>query len=133
MRMTVAIVRSFAADADLTGRIGIPVLTLHAIDDPTAFVELEHAFRATMESAGASDRLVQTFGDYAAHSFLAAPDYIAETQALLAWVERGEKPSARAIAERCRALERDFGPGCRFVVDYEVKPLDTRIVPRQRP
>ena len=31
----------FAADADLAGRIAVPVLTVHAIDDPTAFVELE--------------------------------------------------------------------------------------------
>jgi hypothetical protein len=128
-----AAVARFAADADLTGRVGIPMLSLHAIDDPTAFVELEHAFRDTVAKAGASDRLVQTFGDYAAHSFLAAPDYIAETEALLAWVESGEKPTARSVAGRCKSLEPSYGPGCRFVVDYEAQPLDTRVAPRQRP
>lgn len=31
----------FAADTNLQGRIDVPVLSLHAIHDPTAFVELE--------------------------------------------------------------------------------------------
>ena len=111
----------------------VPVLTLHAIHDPTAFVEMEDTFRRAMASAGMADHLVQTFGDYAVHSFLAAPDYIAELEALLAWVDRGEKPTAAGIAARCRALQATYGPGCKFVVDYRPQPLEARVPPRERP
>jgi hypothetical protein len=128
-----AAVARFDADAGLDGRIGVPVLTLHAIHDPTAFVEMESSFREAMAAAGTADHLVQTFGDYAVHSFLAAPDYIAELEALLAWVDHGAKPVAARIAERCHAFEATFGPGCRFVPDYRPEPLDHRVAPRERP
>ena len=126
-------VARFDADAGLTGRIAVPVLTLHAINDPIAFVEMEDNFRRTMEAAGTSDHLVQTFGDYDMHSFLAEPDYIAELEALLAWVERGQKPTAQRISTRCKAFEAEHGPGCKFVVDYRPAPLDTRVARRERP
>lgn len=43
--------RDLSYDSDLTGKVSIPVLTLHAIDDPTAFVEHESAYRATLQGA----------------------------------------------------------------------------------
>lgn len=132
-RADAAAVARFAEDADLSGRIAVPVLTLHAIHDPIGFVEMEDTFRRTMERAGTSGHLVQTFGDYAAHSFLAAPDYVAELEALLAWIDRGEKPTPQGIASRCKALEADYGPGCKFVVDYRPEPLEARVPPRERP
>lgn len=42
-------VRDLSYDSDLTGRVTVPVLTLHAIDDPTAFVEHEAAYRDTAQ------------------------------------------------------------------------------------
>ena len=39
--------RDLTWDSDLTGAVTIPTVTLHAIDDPTAFVEHESAYRAT--------------------------------------------------------------------------------------
>ncbi|MEO8923593.1 MAG: hypothetical protein ABI330_12345, partial [Caldimonas sp.] len=73
---------AFAADADLQGRIGVPVLTLHAIDDPTAFVELESTFRDTMNRGGSGDRLVQVFSDDHEHSYLADAEYVSVMGAL---------------------------------------------------
>jgi hypothetical protein len=125
-----AAVARFAADADLTGRIGAPVLAAHAIHDPTAFVELEHAFAETMKAGGSADRLVQAFTDDRQHSYLADPVYPALFEALLAWVEKGEKPTPASIAARCRAMEAAFGPGCRFVPGYAVPPLESRVPAR---
>lgn len=120
----------FAKDMDPTGRIDVPVLTAHAINDPIAFVELESAFRQVMEAAGSASRLVQVFTDHKAHSYFADPEYPALFSALLAWIENGEKPTSAGIARQCKASEASFGPGCRFVPDYQVRPLGTRVPAR---
>ena len=70
-------VRKLADDSDLTGQLLVPTLTMHAIDDPTAFVELEQVLRDTVAKAGKSDLLVQSFTDEHEHSKLATPEYAA--------------------------------------------------------
>jgi len=127
-----AVRAAFAADADLTGRIGVPVLTLHAIDDPTAFVELESAFRATMVQGGSADRLVQVFSADREHSYLADAEYVAAMAALLAWVERGDKPTPASVAARCERVDARFEPtrGCRIRPDYTPAPLAMRVPAR---
>jgi pimeloyl-ACP methyl ester carboxylesterase len=120
----------FGADTDPGGRIGVPVLSVHAIDDPVAFVELESTFRETMQKAGSAEYLVQVFTDDHEHSYVSDPQYAAAMQALLAWVERGEKPTPQTLAARCAPLEAAFGPGCRFVPDYRSAPLSQRVAPR---
>lgn len=119
---------AFAADADLSGRIGVPVLTLHAIDDPTAFVELESAFRETMVRAGSGDRLVQVFTAEREHSYLADAEYVAAMSALLDWAGGGRKPSAEDIAGRCAAVDPRFDParGCRIRPAFVPPPLAAR-------
>ena len=102
------------------------VLTVHGIGDPTAFVELDAAFRDTMEKGGSAARLVQTFTDHAEHSYLADPVYPTLLAALLRWIERGEKPTPAGIARECEASERTFGPGCRFLPDYRPAALESR-------
>jgi len=123
-------VAQFAADTDPGGRIAVPVLSVHAIDDPVAFVELESTFHDTMQKAGSAGHLVQSFTDDHEHSYLSDPQYAAAMQALLAWVERGEKPTPQTLATRCATLEAAFGPGCRFVPDYRSAPLSQRVPPR---
>ena len=59
----------FTQDTDPTGRIPVPVLTAKGIDDATAFVELDAAFKTTMEQAGTSGHLVQTFTRHSSHSY----------------------------------------------------------------
>ncbi|MDQ2736049.1 MAG: hypothetical protein M3Y55_13910 [Pseudomonadota bacterium] len=123
---------AFAADADLQGRIDVPVLTLHAIDDPTAFVELESTFRETMNRGGSGDRLVQVFSDDHEHSYLADAEYVAVMGALLDWVEHGDKPSPQSVASRCDAVDKAFDPatGCRFRPAFVPAPLDSRVPAR---
>lgn len=126
-------VRHFGADTDPSGHIPVPVLSVHALHDPTAFVELEHEFRQTMRHAGAGDRLVQVFTEDNEHSYLSDPVYPAAMQQLLAWVEQGRKPTQQSVADACQAAQARFGPGCRMVVGFEPLPLAARVAPRQRP
>jgi len=125
-------VARLAEDTDPTGRIGVPVLTVHAIDDPVAFVELEGVFLETMRAAGNADRLVQTFTDEHEHSHLGDAEYPALMQALVGWISQREKPTPQRIAERCSVLQPVFGGECRFVPDYRPAPLAARVTPRAR-
>lgn len=124
-------VARFGGDTNLTGRISVPVLTLHAINDPTVFVEQESLFLQTMQRAGTADHLVQTFTSDAAHSYLTDPAYPALLAALITWVEHGAKPSPQQIAQRCLELEAEFGKGCRFLPEYRPPPYESRVAARE--
>jgi pimeloyl-ACP methyl ester carboxylesterase len=127
-----AAVAAFGADTDPNGRISVPVLSVRAIDDPVAFVELDSVFAQTMARGGSAARLVQSYTDDHEHSYLSDVQYVAAVQALLAWVERGEKPSPAVLAERCQALQADWGAACRYRPEYRPAPLDSRVTPRER-
>ena len=122
-----------AQDTDPTGRIPVPVLTVKGIDDPTAFVELDAQFKATLAQAGSADRLVQTFTRHSTHSYLSDPTYPTLMAALLRWVDEGAKPTPEGIAQHCPAYEARFGKGCAFVPGYVPAPLARRVVDRERP
>lgn len=121
---------TFAADADLEGTIGVPVFSVHAINDPTAFVEMQHSFAQTMARGGSASRLVQVYTDHSVHSYLADAVYIAAAQSLLDWVQRGDKPTPQAWAARCAALTG--GSDCKVRPGYAPAPLESRVAPRER-
>jgi alpha-beta hydrolase superfamily lysophospholipase len=123
-------VATFAADTDPDGRIAVPVLTVHGIDDPTAFVEMEDSFRRTMEKAGSADHLVQTFTANNTHSYLSEAAYPTLLASLVGWVRGGPKPTPVQIAERCKQFEPAFGANCRFRPDFQPVPLASRVPPR---
>ncbi|MGM9486470.1 hypothetical protein [Ideonella sp. YS5] len=125
-------VSRLSADTDPTGRIDLPVLSVHGIDDPTAFVELDDEFARTVARAGRAERLVQTFTRDHEHSYLSDAAYATLLQALRRWVEQGEKPTPAGIAAACPGLEAQF-PGCRFEPGYRPGPLDSRVTVRPRP
>jgi hypothetical protein len=106
------------------------VLTVHAIDDPTAFVEMEHTFRQTLERAGTAGHLVQTFTTDGVHSYLGDATYVTLLEALTQWARGGPRPTPAAIAQRCHAVEATYGVGCRFRPEYQPQPLATRVTPR---
>ena len=123
-------VAALAADSRPTGRLKLPVLTLHAIHDPTAFVELESAYREIVDAAGASSWLVQTFSDEADHSYLGDPEYPALMTALLRWIDDGERPSPEGVAKLCAGNEARFGSGCKIRPEYHPPPLSSRVPAR---
>lgn len=129
-RADAAATAAFGADTDLQGRIPVPVLAVHGMRDATAFVELQSAFRETMDQGGSGARLVQTYSDHAEHSYLNDALYPALFAELLDWVDQGRKPTPQTVAERCRQMEARYGPGCRVQPDYRPPPLASRVAPR---
>ena len=80
-------------------------MTLHAIDDPTAFVEHESAYRATREGAGTDDTLVQVFSRESEHSSLSNSGYAAVLDALDTWVDTGVEPTPAGVAASCAGFD----------------------------
>ncbi|MEU6345177.1 hypothetical protein ABZ883_29990 [Streptomyces sp. NPDC046977] len=128
--------RDLSFDSDITGAVSLPVLTMHAIDDPTAFVEHEAAYRASLEGAARSRgdrgrvRLVQTFTRESEHSELSSAEYAAALDALAGWVRTGRTPTPASVAASCPAYDAGYGTGCFFAPDWFPRPYATRVYPR---
>ncbi len=122
--------RDLSWDSDLTGATTLPTLTVHAIGDPTAFVEHEAAYRATREGAGTDRDLVQTFTTEAEHSSLSDAEYAAAVQALATWSSTGHRPTPAAVAAACPAADATYGTGCFFDPGYRPRAYATRVYPR---
>lgn len=125
-----AAVARFAADTDHRGRFAVPVLTAHGIGDATVFVEGSDTLRQRMVAAGNGDRLVQNFVDSSEHSYWGDAMYPPLFEALLNWVDKGQKPTPTGIAQSCRQMRAAQPADCRFLQDYVPQPLATRVVPR---
>lgn len=123
-------VNDFAFDSDPTGKISIPVLTMHAIDDPQVAVEVESVFRETMEKAGTAENLVQTFTDERDHGRLSTPQYVALLEALREWIESGRKPSPQSISDACGPFSKVYNQPCLFVPSLQPKSYWSRVYPR---
>lgn len=107
-------VARLAYDADLSGLIVAPTVTIHGKYDPTAFVWHQAAYRERVAAAGRSDLLVQTFTNEAEHSALNAPEYVAVFEALTGWIDQGAKPDASSVAALCEAASPRYGAACLF-------------------
>ena len=87
-----------------------------------------------MNAAGNGSRLVQTVVDSREHSYWGDAIYPPLFVALINWVEKGDKPSAQTIAQQCPVLAnttQGANPAeCRFLPDYIVQPLSSRVTPR---
>lgn len=126
-------VRLLSEDSDLTGDLQVPTLTLHAIDDPTAFVELEQVLHDTVAKAGKSALLVQTFTDEHEHSKLATPQYAALFRAMSAWIDHGAKPDAARLAALCADAVSVYGEACHFRPTFTPPTLANRSYVREKP
>lgn len=103
-----------AHDADLTGQIVRPTLTLHALHDPTVSFDVEALYAATVAAAGRSQWLVQVATDEAEHSKLSDASYMTALDALEGWIDRGARPDPEGFQTRCQTLWSRQGP-CLFV------------------
>jgi alpha-beta hydrolase superfamily lysophospholipase len=125
-------VAELAYDSDPTGKVNIPVLTMHAIDDPQIAVEVESIFRKTFENAGTARHLVQTFTDESEHARLSTPQYVTLLAALREWIESGRKPSPQGISDGCGAFSKVYNEPCRFAPSYQPKSYWSRVYPRMQ-
>jgi hypothetical protein len=128
-----AAVDALAFDADLSGKLVVPTLTLHAEDDPTAFVELENTYHEVVVRAGSQNFLAQSFTDEHEHLKEATPEYAALLRAMVAWIEKGKKPTVQSLAAECEAAQKIYGEACHFDPGFYPKPLTTRVYTRIRP
>ena len=103
-----------AHDADLTGQITRPTLTLHALHDPTVSVSAEAIYAATVAAAGRSHWLVQAVTDESDHSKLSDASYMTALDALEGWIDRGLAPDPASFQTRCRTNWIRQGP-CLFI------------------
>ncbi|MGI5414070.1 hypothetical protein ACQEV9_45710 [Streptomyces chartreusis] len=122
--------RDLSYDSDLTGRVSIPVLTMHAIDDPTAFVQHEAAYQASLQGAHRDQYLVQTFTEENEHSELSNSEYANSIAALASWVRTGKKPTPKSIAASCPTYDHVHGTGCFYDPGFRPSPYASRVLPR---
>jgi hypothetical protein len=126
-------VHDLAYDSDPDGKLTAPTLTLHAEDDPTAFVELESVFHDTVARAGRDALLVQSFSDEHEHSKLATPEYAALFRAMMRWVTDGQRTTPAALAADCANARKIYGEDCHFDPDFHPQPLSSRVYARVKP
>ncbi|WP_447910364.1 hypothetical protein [Brevundimonas bullata] len=113
-----AAVARLAYDADLSGLIVAPTVTIHGKYDATAFVSNQAAYRDTVAAAGRSELLVQTFTNESEHSALSTPEYVAVFEALMTWIDQGAKPDPRSVATLCEAARVRYDAACLFDERY---------------
>lgn len=107
-------VAKLAYDADLSGLIVLPTLTVHARHDPVVSHRAEAAYAATVAGAGRSGLLAQVLTDEHDHSRLREATYLGALKALEGWLDTGVRPDAAAIQAACKPLAADAGD-CRFL------------------
>jgi pimeloyl-ACP methyl ester carboxylesterase len=78
--------------AEYSGRIRIPVLTLHTTMDGLVFTSHESAYRETVEDARSSDMLVQVFAQSVGHCTFTPAQWLEAVQAMTSWLETGQRP-----------------------------------------
>lgn len=81
-----------AVFADFTGRITVPVLSLHTTGDAFVPFSLEQEYRGKTMAAGTSDLLVQRGIRRPMHCQFEAAELTRAFDDLVAWMERGVKP-----------------------------------------
>ena len=102
-------IRRLAADPELrdavkhpdtaptTGRINIPLLTLHETGDLTVPVSAEQSYRRKVEAAGAGGLLVQRLIRSGTHCAFSGEEVVQAWDDLAAWVRDGEKPAGEDV------------------------------------
>lgn len=107
-------VAKLAYDADLSGLIVLPTLTLHALGDPTVSYRSEAVYEAIVRNAGRSHLLVQAATDEDQHSKLADGGYLTALAALEQWISDGRRPDPAGFQAVCLTLSPP--DQCRFAI-----------------
>lgn len=113
-------VRRFAADPALrnaeshpdavptTGRITVPLLTLHNTGDLFVPIHMEQSYRAKVEAAGAGDLLVQRAIRAGGHCQFTPAELVTAFEDLVAWVRDGVKPAGEDLTGDLRNAGLQF-------------------------
>lgn len=126
-----AAVAALKADGVSSGRLTVPVVSIHSRNDPQVPMETEREYQRMVEKAGAAGRLVQAYTVEAAHAQQSAPELAAALTALAGWVDAGTKPAPASIAEACERLKAILDGPCRWQPDFEPSGFETKFARRR--
>ena len=75
---------------------------------------------------------MQSFTDEHEHLKEATPEYAALLRAMVAWMEKGNKPTVQSLAAECDVAQKTYGEACHFAPGFYPKPLgDARLRPHK--
>jgi hypothetical protein len=100
-------------NADYSGKIKNPVLTMHTIVDPLVTVSNEYEYAETVNNAGRGRLLFQTYTNGNGHCNFTGPQLITAVNAINTWVKDGTKPTAAT-----------FPAPLGFVPDFTPPPMN---------
>jgi hypothetical protein len=90
-------IENYPEFANMTGKLGAPLLTLHNTGDLFVPISLEQSYARLAASAGAGDLLVQRAIRRPGHCNFTEPERLQAFRDLAAWVERGARPAGDDI------------------------------------
>ena len=105
-------VARLAYDADLSGLIVAPTVTIHARHDPTVTYLADALYAETVARAGRSNLLVQALTDEDQHSKMQDGGYLTALTALENWLDTGIRSDPARFQQQCLTLAS--APSCRF-------------------
>ena len=104
--------RALWAGTEVTGRLRMPLLTLHATGDGQVPIAEARILRGRVAAAGMARRLVQRTIRDPNHCGFRTAEQEATFDALVRWVERGRRPAGTNLGDAdLRSLDRTFELG----------------------
>lgn len=97
LRVNDDLMRTFTNGEDTTGDLRMPLLSLHTTGDGQVPIEQARILQRRVDAAGKSDLLVQRVFRDAGHCGFTYAEWEANLEALVAWVEHGDKPEGENI------------------------------------
>ena len=85
--------QEYYAGNEITGRLQMPLLTMHTTGDWQVPIDQEQILRRTVDAAGAGDLLVQRVVRDPKHCGFSNAEWAQGLNALIGWVEHGQKPA----------------------------------------
>jgi hypothetical protein len=97
-------------NADYTGRIESPVLTLHTLYDPLVTVSQEREYAETVAAANRSNLLYQTYTNGNGHCNFTGEQLVTSVNAINNWVVNRTRPTAANFPTALGFLPDSFVP-----------------------
>jgi pimeloyl-ACP methyl ester carboxylesterase len=91
-----------------TGKISVPLLTLHGTGDLFVPITMEQSYKAKVAAAGKSDLLVQRAIRSGGHCKFSDAELTAAFQDLVSWVKDGKKPAGDDLSGDLTDIGRQF-------------------------
>jgi hypothetical protein len=101
-----------APSPQLSGRIRVPVLSLHNLGDLFVPFSMEIEYLANVTARGNGSLLVQRAIRGSSHCGFTTAEYEQAFADLVAWVEDGARPAGDPVGDAAAVAAPDFG--CRF-------------------